>query len=141
MKIESKIKDTGKYEKRNDKVEYIVIQGFRDKTTHYQVSKGKVYQMIPDTLLSESVNGAKLNKYGIFHGICTKYNSISISLDDMPKKDDIELCKHLIITLMKRYDIDRIIRQLDITGESSPTTWTDDTKWNGMLSSIKEILE
>ncbi len=145
MKIEKKLADIKYREKRCDDIQYIVIQAFNEKdTSHYQVYNGKVYQILPDDVLSNSVNGGKLNKYGVLHGICTKYNSITISLKDYPEEDDIELCRHLIMTLRQRHKIDEnnIIRQIDITGEVSPKKWFNRGKWEeDILEAIRKMLE
>ena len=145
MKIERKYADLKYREKRCDNIEYIVIQSFTDKdTSHYQIIDGKVYQMLPDNILSASVNGGRLNQYGILHGICTKYNSITIGVKDDPENDDIELCKHLIMTLRQRHKIkeNNIIRQIDITGEVSPKIWFDKDKWEkDIIIALKNMLE
>lgn len=146
MKIEKKYADTKVREKRStDDIEYIVIQSFNNKdTSHYHISDGKVIQILPDSCISNSVNGGKLSDLGVYHGICTKYNSISISVNNHPDEEDIELCKHLIMTLIYRHKIikNKIIRQTDITGEVSPEIWFDIDKWNSdVIDKIKDMLK
>lgn len=143
MKIDKRYADLTNREKRQIKdIQYIVIQTFNNKdTSHYQIANGNVYQLLPDDVLSNSVNGGRLNKYGVYHGICTKYNSISIGLKDYPKRDDVETCRHLIMTIIQRYNIsrDKVIRQTDVTGEVSPF---DKDKWEkDILLELMNMLE
>ena len=79
MKIEKKIADMRFYgDKRNtDDIVYIVVQSIGNKPTpHYHIVEGEAVQIVPDHHISNSVNGARVNKRGYLHGVCTKYNSI-----------------------------------------------------------------
>ena len=139
MKIDTKVnksKDYGRQRNVTD-IKYIVVQSIDNgPSTHYHVVKERVIQMIPDKCMSDSVNGARLNRHGIYHGICTKYNSLSIGISE-----DDGLCVHLILTLMQRYNIapDNVIRKKDITGEASPEIWTTDDKWDKIKKKLKSI--
>ena len=146
MKIERKYADTKLREKRDiNDIKYIVIQSFNNKdTSHYHISDGKVMQILPDAYISNSVNGGKLSDLGRYHGICTKYNSVSISINNHPNEEDIDLCRHLIMTLIYRHKVikDNIIRQTDITGEVSPEIWFDKDKWDSdVIEKIKDMLK
>jgi hypothetical protein len=146
MKIIKKYADLKTRDKRNtSNICFIVIQSFNNKDTgHYHIVDGGLYQMLPDDYISNSVNGCKYNKLGIYHGICTKYNSISIGIADNPEESDIELCRHLIITIRQRYGIkeENVIRQTDVTGDISPEIWFDKNRWDKeIIQGIKDILD
>ena len=134
MKIEKKYANPKHYsDKRQDKILYIVIQALEHKPTpHYHIVDGKAIQVIPDDFMSDSVNGGQLNRNGYLHGICHKYNSISIGVTNNMSEDDIAMCFNLIMTLKQRYGIknDNIVRQKDVTGEYNPCIWCDNDKWN-----------
>lgn len=135
MIIESKISDSKNYgEVRETKdIEYIVVQSFSDRpTSHYHVINGKIYHIIPDDYISDSVNGPRLTHFGRCHGICTKYNSISINIDNECTNTDIQQLSFLIMSLKRKYkiDVEKIIRQLDITGEADPIVFFDNSKWH-----------
>jgi hypothetical protein len=133
MKIEKKLINHKLYKgKRPEKIKYIVVQNINNKhTSHYHVLNGNAIQVVPDEQMTDSVNGGRLNRNGYLHGICTKYNSVSIGLSDDLSEQDIETCLRLIMTLKQRYDVenDNIVRQMDITGEHNPKTWHDMNKW------------
>jgi len=142
MKIEKRIADTRHYgDKRStEDIEYIVIQTIGNKaTTHYHVMNGVAIQIIPDDYVSDAVNGARLYSKGYLHGICTKYNSVSIGVPERMSEDDKQICFNLIMTLKQRFKVDRgkIIRQMDITGEMNPSEWSTDVLWE---SDIKNKL-
>lgn len=146
MKIEKKFADLKNREKRDkSEIKYIVIQPFQNKdTSHYHIMDNKVYQILPDSCISDSVSGGKLNRLGVYHGICTRFNSVSISVKDYPDKKDIELCKHLIMTIRQRYNIrdNDIIRQTDITGEIGPEIWFNNSRWNeDIIQGLKDMLD
>ena len=134
MKIERKIAEPRFYgDKRSTKdIKFIVIQTIGNKaTTHYHITDGTAIQFVPDDHISDAVNGARMNRLGIFHGICTKYNSISIGVPSKMSDDDVQTCLNLIMTLKQRYKINNndIVRQKDVTGENDPVKWYDDYKW------------
>jgi len=133
MKIEKRYADPKHYsDKRQDKIVYIVIQALDNKPTpHYHITDGKAIQFVPDNFMSDSVNGGKLNPCGYLHGICHKYNSISIGVTDNMSEEDKTVCFNLIMTLKQRYGIksDNIVRQKDVTGEMNPCIWYDNDKW------------
>ena len=133
MKIEKKILDSKFYgDKRTCDIKFIVVQDISNRSiTHYYISEEKATQIVPDENMTNAVNGGRLNKRGYLHGICNKYNSISIGLSDKMSEEDKETCLRLIMALKQRYDInnDNIVRQMDITGELNPTIWHDDVKW------------
>ena len=139
MKIESKInkaKDYGEIRPTSD-IEYIVVSALNNKSsTHYHVANNKAVQVIPDNCMSDTVCGPRLNKFGIYHGICTRYNSLTIGINEVDG-----LCVHLILTLMQRYNIppDNVLRKLDITGEMEPDLWSNDYKWYEIKDKIKSI--
>jgi hypothetical protein len=125
MIIESKITESKNYgdKRETENINFIVIQSFSDRpTSHYHVINGKIYQVIPDDFISNSVNGPRLTHFGKYHGICTKYNSISINIDEDCSLTDIQQLSFLIMTLKRKYkiNVDKIIRQMDITGEANP---------------------
>ena len=133
MKIEKNLTNPKNYcEERKCKIYYIVIQEIGNKfSPHYHIVDGKAIQIVPDRNMSNSVNGGRVNKYGTLHGVCTKYNSISIGIGNNPSSDDLKVCIDLIMTLKQRYNIkmENIIRQRDITGEANPERWCDKDKW------------
>lgn len=144
MKIEPKIIDTSQCLSRNSSdIKYIVIQEFKNGTpSHYQIANGKVYQMIPDKKTSDAINGPKISSKGKFHGICTKYNCISISIDKAPSKEDTEIINHLIMTIRQRYKINlsNVLRQTDVTGEMSPEIWYDNSRWDrDVISKLNDM--
>lgn len=135
MKIERKIAEPRHYgDKRSTRdIKYIVLQTIGNKaTTHYHISDGIAIQFVPDDHMSNAVNGAKMNRLGVLHGICTKYNSISIGVPCKMSEEDIQTCLNLVMTLKQRYKINNndIVRQKDITGEVDPGKWYDDDCWN-----------
>ena len=145
MKIEQKFADAKNYGDKRDKkdIEYIVIQTINNKPiTHYQVRDGSAFQYIPDDFSSDSVNGARLSTRGVFHGICTKYNSISIGLPYKPSTDEIQICIKLIMTIKQRYKVknEKVIRLTDITGEPNPERWYDNGRWQkDIISNLIEL--
>lgn len=135
MVIDKKFTEPKNYgDKRNkNDIEYIVIQEFSDKpTAHYHIVNEQVLQLIPDDFISNAVNGGKCCNLGIYHGICTKYNCISICIVENPNENDLELLSHLIMTIKRRYKIsdDNILRQSDVTGEPNPQMFLDNRKWH-----------
>ena len=145
MKIEQQLLASELYgEKRNKKdIKYIVVQDIGNKhSPHYIVYEGKAIQKIPDDYASDSVNGCRLNRFGYLHGICTKYNSISIGIPSKMLTESKEMCVNLIMTLKQRYKIsdDNIIRQMDITGELNPVCWHEFKTWErDVINKLIEI--
>lgn len=134
MKIERKLADKKFYgEKRSTKdIQYIVIQTINNNaTTHYHIRSSAVYQIIPDEYMSNATNGARASKNGFLHGICTKYNSVSIGVPCKMSLDDKQTCLNLVMTLKQRYKIDNdnIVRQVDVTGGFDPEEWCDNDRW------------
>lgn len=92
--------------------------------------------------MSDAINGARLTLNGYLHGICTKYNCISIGVPCKMSEDDIQTCLNLVMTLKQRYKINNndVVRQKDITGENDPVKWYDDYKWtNDIKNKLIEI--
>jgi len=143
MRIESRLTNPQNYDGiRLEDIKYIVIQNIDNKfSPHYHIKDGKAIQIIPDDNMSDSVNGGKLNICGTLHGICTKYNSISIGVCDNLSKEDKKICLNLVMTLKQRYNIKKnnIIRKKDITGALEPTEWHDDKNW--IEEVVKQIIE
>lgn len=138
MKIEKDyINDKFFDEKREiSEIKYIVIKDIiNSSATHYIIINGKAIQKIPDKYTSKAVNGGKLNRFGFLHGICTKYNSISIGIQDRLSDEDKEMCLKLVMTLKQRYNIknDNVVRQMDITGKCEPKAWHNFDIWNAEL--------
>lgn len=134
MKIEKKYADSKYYgSKRTLKdIMYIVVQDIKNgKTPHYHIINNTAIQIIPDYYMSNSINGGRFNKNGYLHGICTEYNSVSIGVPEKMSEEDKQLCLNLVMTLKQRYKIidDRIVRQMDITGEINPAEWHNNDKW------------
>lgn len=134
MKIEKKIADIRHYGDRRKigDITYIVIQTIGNKPSpHYHIVDGGAVQIVPDSYMSNSVNGARVNKRGYLHGICTQYNSISIGVPEEMSDDDKQTCLNLIMTLKQRYKVknDNIVRQMNVTGENDPAEWRDEEKW------------
>ena len=120
MKIEKDyINDKFFDEKREiSEIKYIVIKDIiNSSATHYIIINGKAIQKIPDKYTSKAVNGGKLNRFGFLHGICTKYNSISIGLQDRLSDEDKEMCLKLVMALKQRYNIknDNVLTSLFIS--------------------------
>lgn len=134
MKIERQlapIKCYGGKRSKNDIV-YIVLQDIDNKPlTHYRIIEGQAIQKIPDDYVSDAVNGPRFSRNGYLHGICTKYNSISIGIPDHMTEDDVQTCLHLIMTIKQRYKVhnDCIIRKTDVTGEINPESLFDNDRW------------
>lgn len=145
MIIEKKYTDPKNYgdKRKVEDIEYIVIQEISEKPiSHYHVINEKVVQLIPDDFISNSVNGPRCCYLGIYHGICTKYNSITICIADTPNKCDMELLSHLIMTLKRRYKIseNKIIRQSEVTGEPNPQIFLDNELWRKkVIQRIQEM--
>lgn len=144
MKIQRRIADTGSYGDRRalSDITYIVIQTIENKPiSHYNIVKGEVIQRIPDDYISDAVNGRKLCSKGILHGICTKYNCISIGLPEKLSTDDENACIKLIMTIKQRYKIEdsNVIRQMDVTGEPNPMIWQDNNKWAKFIQRLKDL--
>ena len=135
MKIEQQLIGKKRYgEKRLlDDIIYIVVKTIdNNATTHYHIIKGEAIQKIPDEHNSNAINGVKANKYGYLHGICTKYNSLSIGVPYRMSLDDKQACYNLIMTLKQRYKIknENIVRQFDVTGDINPEEWHDAGHWD-----------
>lgn len=146
MKIEKNLTNPKNYcEERKCKIEYIVIQNIGNRfSPHYHIVDGNAIQIIPDKNMSNSVNGGRLNQHGTLHGICTKYNSISIGIGINPSSDDIKACISLIMALKQRYNvkIENVICQRDITGELSPERWCDKGRWKAeIVDKLTEFTE
>lgn len=143
MRIESRLTNPENYDDvRPDSIKYIVVQNIGNTSSpHYHIKDGKAIQIIPDVNMSNSVNGGRLNDCGVLHGICTKYNSISIGVCDNLSKDDKKACIDLVMTLKQRYNVKKnnIIRKKDITGVSEPTEWYNDKNW--IEEVVKQIIE
>lgn len=134
MKIEKRIASPKYYGSKRDKndITYIVVQTVGNTATpHYHIVNGIAIQIIPDEHMSDSVNGARLSDFGYLHGICTKYNSISIGVPEKMSEDDKQTCFDLIMTIKQRYKIknENIVRKLSVTGEVNPREWFDNDKW------------
>lgn len=143
MRIEDRLTNPENYGGvRLENIKYIVIQNIGNKfSPHYHIKDGKAIQIIPDVNMSNSVNGGKLNDCGVLHGVCTKYNSISIGVCDNLSKDDKKTCINLIMTLKQRYKVEKnnIIRKKDITGALEPIEWYNDKNW--IEEVVKQIVE
>ena len=135
MKIEKKLAPERLYKeyRTTDNIKYIVVQVIENNIVqHYHVHNGKAIQLIPDNYMSDSVKGAKLSDYGKLHGICNKYNSISVGVPNNMSAADKQTCVNLLMTIKQRYKIcnENIVRQLDVTGVANPEQWHDNDKWN-----------
>ena len=145
MKIEKKYAHCSHYGDKRDEndINYIVIKSIDDKPiTHYHIVNGTAIQLIPDENISDSVNGAKMCVKGYLHGICTRYNSISIGVSDKMSKEDLQTLINLIMTIRQRYKIknENVIRQKDITGEFNPEIFYEDDTWKkNILDKLIEI--
>ena len=134
MKIEKKITSQKHYGdiRSIDDIVFIVLQTIDNSpVTHYHVVDGTAIQLVPDNYISDSVNGPRYSKFGYLHGICTKYNCISIGVPEKMSQEDKQTCLNLIMTLKQRYKIheDNVIRQMDVTGEVDPVEWHNNDKW------------
>lgn len=145
MKIEKKYAHCSHYGDKRDEndINYIVIKSIDDKPiTHYHIVNGTAIQLIPDENISDSVNGARMCVKGYLHGICTRYNSISIGVSDKMSKEDLQTLINLIMTIRQRYKIknENVIRQMDITGEFNPEIFYEDDTWKkNILDKLIEI--
>lgn len=134
MKIEQKITSHKNYggSRSTDDIVYIVVKTIDDRPiTHYHVVNGTAIQLIPDENISESVNGARMCFTGYLHGICTRYNCVSIGVPEKMSRDDKKTLLYLVMTLKQRYRIydDNIVRLKDVTGECNPEIYYDDGSW------------
>lgn len=145
MKIEKKYAHCSHYGDKRDEndINYIVIKSIDDKPiTHYHIVNGTAIQLIPDENISDSVNGARMCVKGYLHGICTRYNSVSIGVSDKMSKEDLQTLINLIMTIRQRYKIknENVIRQMDITGEFNPEIFYEDDTWKkNILDKLIEI--
>ena len=135
MRIASQLVEPQYYgENRNvEDIKYIVIQTIGNKAVpHYYIQDGIAIQKVPDEYTSDAVSGGRVNKYGYLHGVCTKYNSISIGLPEEISLENKTICVNLIMTIKQRYNIanNDIVRQMDVTGACDPECWFNDTYWN-----------
>lgn len=142
MKIEKKLANPKYFdgERPKEDIKYIVIQNIDNiAMPHYHLSDGMVIQVIPDDKMTDAVSGPKLTRFGVLHGICSKYNSISIGVPYKMSVEDKQTCINLIMTIKQRYKIDNdnVIRQMDVTGVENPIIWKDKEKW---ISDIKNKL-
>lgn len=142
MKIEKKLANPKYFDGKRPKedIKYIVIQNIDNiAIPHYHLSDGKVIQVIPDDKMTDAVSGPKLSRFGVLHGICTKYNCISVGVPWNMSEEDKQTCINLIMTIKQRYKIDNdnVIRQMDVTGVENPMIWKDKEKW---ISDIKNKL-
>ena len=142
MKIEKKFahcKHYGDKRSTND-IDYIVVKSIDDRPiTHYHVVNKTAIQLVPDENISDSVNGPRMCAKGYLHGVCTRYNSVSIGIDDKMSRDDVQTLINLIMTLRQRYKVknENVIRLKDITGECNPEMLYDDDSWK---KDIKDML-
>jgi N-acetylmuramoyl-L-alanine amidase len=128
--------NNGKYFKNN------VVKA----SAHYFVDDDIVVQSVEEDYVAYSVGGKKLNSGGIYHGIVTNYNSISIEMCDTVKDGKynvsaktrakaIELAKDIV----KRHNIDKshVVRHYDITGKMCPKYYVDDVnEWKAFVDDI-----
>lgn len=107
--------------------EYVYIA--RNKTIFFKKLEGATYEEIAEEY---SVNGGKRSKFAYLHGICNKYNCLSIGVPYRMSQDEKQTCINLIMTVKQRYKIkdENIVRQFDVTGEINPEEWYDDSLWN-----------
>ena len=111
--------NNGKYFKNN------VVKS----SAHYFVDDDTIVQSVEEDYVAYAVGGKKLNSGGIYHGVVTNYNSISIELCDTVKDgkynvsaktraNAIELAKDIV----KRHNIDKshVVRHYDVTGKMCP---------------------
>ena len=134
MRISRRFADKRTYgEKRStDDIQYIVVQTISNTaSSHYFIRDNEAIQLIPDEYMSNAINGARIGKDGILHGICTKYNSISIGVPYEMSDDVKQMCLNLVMTIKQRYKIcnENIVRKTDVTGESNPEAWYDNDRW------------
>lgn len=117
--------NNGKYFKNN------VVKA----SAHYFVDDDTIVKSVEEDYVAYAVGGKKLNSGGIYHGVVTNYNSISIELCDTVKDgkynvsaktraNAIELAKDIV----KRHNIDKshVVRHYDITGKMCPKYFVDD---------------
>lgn len=128
--------NNGKYFKNN------VVKS----SAHYFVDDDTIVQSVEEDYVAYSVGGKKLNSGGIYHGVVTNYNSISIELCDTVKDgkynvsaktraNAIELAKDIV----KRHNIDKshVVRHYDITGKMCPKYYVDDVnEWKAFVDDI-----
>ena len=128
--------NNGKYFKNN------VVKS----SAHYFVDDDTIVQSVEEDYVAYSVGGKKLNSGGVYHGVVTNYNSISIELCDTVKDgkynvssktraNAIELAKDIV----KRHNIDKshVVRHYDITGKMCPKYYVDDiNEWKAFVDDI-----
>lgn len=135
MKIAKKYVSPKHYgDKRSTgEIKYIVIQSLCNKPcSHYVVRNDESVQLIPDDRISLAVKGPRMTKEGVYHGVSNVYNSLSVCIPENPTSEELDLCRHLVMTLKQRYKIDNdnIIRLKDITGENNPEYFADNDRWH-----------
>ena len=128
--------NNGKYFKNN------VVKS----SAHYFVDDDTIVQSVEEDYVAYAVGGKKLNSGGIYHGVVTNYNSISIEMCDTVKDGKynvssktrakaIELAKDIV----KRHNIDKshVVRHYDITGKMCPKYYVDDVnEWKAFVDDI-----
>jgi N-acetylmuramoyl-L-alanine amidase len=128
--------NNGKYFKNN------VVKA----SAHYFVDDDTIVKSVEEDYVAYAVGGKKLNSGGIYHGVVTNYNSISIEMCDTVKDgkynvsaktraNAIELAKDIV----KRHNIDKshVVRHYDITGKMCPKYYVDDiNEWKAFVDDI-----
>lgn len=128
--------NNGKYFKNN------VVKA----SAHYFVDDDTIVKSVEEDYVAYAVGGKKLNSGGIYHGVVTNYNSISIELCDTVKDGKynvsaktrakaIELAKDIV----KRHNIDKshVVRHYDVTGKMCPKYYVEDVnEWKAFVDDI-----
>ena len=118
----------------------------RQAGAHFFIDQqGKYYKSIPMCRTAWSVGGyfTKQNGAGKYYQKCTNYNSVSIELCDIVKKDPSEaMIKALkkVLKYIRKYcpNAKIICRHWDVNGKSCPMRFKgrDNARWKKLLKDI-----
>jgi len=124
-------------------VDYYAYWNEREAGAHFYVDQeGLIGRSIPMDLTAWSVGDSGK---GNLKGIVTNYNSISIELCDIVKKDpSAKMIKSVIelIAFIQKYcpNAKTIVRHYDITTKNCPARMIDNDKWGDFLNKIGYVL-
>lgn len=128
---------------------YFANSNTRSAGAHYFVDQnGNVVKSILLKRAAWAVGGSKYKDCaktggGKYYGIFTNYNTVSIELCDIVKKEPsekmIKAVKKLIKSIRKYCpNAKQVIRHFDVNGKPCPAAMTDNAKWKEFLKAIGE---
>lgn len=124
-------------------VDYYAYWNEREAGAHFYVDQeGLIGRSIPMDLTAWSVGDSGK---GNLKGIVTNYNSISIELCNIVKKDPsdkmVKAVKDLIEFIQKYCpEATTIVRHYDVTAKNCPARMIDNDKWGAFLNRLGYVL-